>query len=170
MTQNIKQEKNRQNRFDSFELSDSDISQTSLKNIIIELQRFFPEKSLEITQVNDLIDDSLLMLEQTDDGDSGISIIPVYNVKFIKKIRTDMQCSETLKNIRSMLMESRSSNEIVNWDLILKEKFNVERYLTFVYALMRLFDVDHNDRINKDLSFNAGRTYICLLGIPGAKR
>lgn len=154
-------------RFDSFDLSDSDISQTSLKNTIVELQQFFPEKPLDVAQINDIIDESI---DNNEEASSFVSI-PAYDMKFIKKIRKDMQCTENLKLIRSLLDESRSSDEIVNWDLIMKEeKFNVNCYNTFIYTLMRLFDVDQSDKINKELSFNAGRTYICLLGLPGAKR
>lgn len=65
---------------------------------------------------------------------------------------------------RSLLEESRESDEIINWDLILKDGFKVESYLSFIYVLMKLFDVDCHDKTNKDLSFQAGRTYLCLLG------
>ncbi|CAG9806774.1 unnamed protein product [Chironomus riparius] len=156
-----------ENRFDSFEFSDSDISQTSLRNTIVELQHYFPDKSLEVSQINDIIDESI---DNNEDNGSFVSI-PAYDIKFVKKIRKDMQCTESLKLIRSLLDESRNSDEIVNWDLIVKEeKFNVNCYITFIYTLMRLFDIDQKDKINKELSFNAGRTYICLLGLPGAKR
>lgn len=156
-----------QNRFDSFEFSDSDTSQTSLRNTIVELQHYFPDKPLEVSQINDIIDESI---DNNEDNASFVSI-PAYDIKFIKKIRKDMQCTESLKLIRSLLDESRNSDEIVNWDLIVKEeKFNVNCYITFIYTLMRLFDIDQKDKISRELSFNAGRTYICLLGLPGAKR
>lgn len=162
----MEQQKNRL-RFDSFELSDSDISQTSLKNTILELQNYLPEKAEEFDKINDLIDDALNEIESTSDDFKKLS---VYNIKFIKKIRKDMQCVETLKLIRSLLEESKNSDEVVNWNLILNSgKFDVGCYLTFVYYLMKLFEIDQNDKINKDLSFNAGRTYICLLSLPGAK-
>jgi hypothetical protein len=148
-------------------LSDSDISQTSLKNTIIELQQFFPEKPLEFDKINDVIGESVAEIESETDGFNGI---PAYNTKFIRKIRDNMQCTEALKSIRSLLDESRNGDEIVNWNLIVNsEKFNVGCYLSFVYYLIRLFDVDQSDKVNKDLSFNAGRTYICLLSLPGAK-
>lgn len=154
-------------RFDSFDLSDSDIAQTSLKSTIVELQQFFPEKPFEICQINDIIDESI----DNNEDNSSFASIPAYDMKFIKKIRKDMQCTETLKLIRSLLDESRNSDEIVNWDVIMKEeKFNVNCYISFIYTLMRLFDVDQTDKVNKELSFNAGRTYMCLLGLPGAKR
>lgn len=35
---------------------------------------------------------------------------------------------------------------------------------------MKLIDINPSDKINRDLSFNAGRTYFTLLGLPGAKR
>lgn len=154
-------------RFDSFDLSDSDITQTSLKATIVELKRYFPEKPMEIAQINDIIDESI----DNNEDDSSFVSIPAYDMKFVKNIRKDMQCTETLRLIRSLLDELRSCDEIVNWDLIVKEeKFSVDCYITFIYTLMRLFDVDQNDKVNKELSFNAGRTYICLLGLPGAKR
>lgn len=158
------QENNRKSRFDSFELSDSDLSQTSLKNTIIELQQFFPESPLDIPHIDGIIDESIIEVE----SDNFVAV-PVYNLKFMKKIRKDMQCTENLKMIRSLLDESRTSDEIVNWNLIVNEKFNVECYQTFIYTLMKLLDVDQGEKMNKELSFNAGRTYMCLLGLPGAK-
>lgn len=164
----------RQNRFNSFELftdDESNLSLTSLKNTVLELQQFFPEQPLETREINEIVDDSVSELESlVNDDEDTFKSIKIYNIKFIKKIRKGMQCLETLKVIRSLLNESRASDEIVNWDLIIKDGFKVECYLSFIYALMKLFDVDSRDKNNKDLSFNAGRTYICLLGLPGAKR
>ncbi|KAG5671536.1 hypothetical protein PVAND_001729 [Polypedilum vanderplanki] len=152
-------------RFDSFELSDSEISQISLMNTILELQNFFPEKAEDFDKINEFIE-SVSEVESTSDDFKKLS---VYNIKFMKKIRKDMQCTETLKLIRSLL-EEKNSDEIVNWNLIVNSgKFDVSCYLTFVYYLIKLFEIDQNDKINKDLSFNAGRTYICLLSLPGAK-
>lgn len=155
-------------RFLSFDLTDdeSNLSQTSLKNTIIELQQFFPNEPLEAKSLNDLIDKSIGVLENDADSDKEdtFTSIPVYNINFLQKARRNMQCTENLKTIRSLLEESRASDEIVNWDLIIKDGFKVDCYLSFIYALMRLFDVDNEDKINKDLSFNAGRTYMCLLG------
>lgn len=156
-------------RFQSFELmtdDESNFSQTSLKNTIVELQQFFPDEPLEANKINDLIDESISQIEnQINDDDDGFTTVPLYNLRFIKKIRQSMQCTENLKIIRSLLDESRTNDEIINWDIIVKEGFKVECYLTFVFALMKLFEVDNSNKINKDLSFNAGRTYICLLGI-----
>lgn len=163
----------RQNRFNSFELctdDESNLSQTSLKNTIIELQQFFPEQPIDIKKINDIVDESVNELESAANEDDTLRSIPIYNIKFLKKIRQEMQCIEILKVIRSLLEESRASDEIVNWDLIVKDGFKVDCYLSFIYILMKLFDVDCQDKNNKDLSFNAGRTYMCLLGLPGAKR
>jgi hypothetical protein len=158
------------NRFNSFEFSDSDGSQASLKSTIIELQQFFPNESIEFTRINELADESISILSNTDDDEEeSFKSIPLYNLKFLKKIRRSMNCIEILKTIRSLL-ESRSADEIVNWDIIVNEKFNVNCYLTFIYTLMKLFDISQTDRVNRDLAFNAARTYICLLSIPGAKR
>lgn len=158
---------NRNNRrFDSFELmtdEESNFSQSSLKNTILELQQFFPDEPLEEKVINDLIEQSISQIN--DDDDDGFILIPLYNLRFMKKIRQSMQCTENLKIIRSLLDESQNSDEIINWDIIVKDGFKVECYLSFVYTLMKLFDVDSRNKINKDLSFNAGRTYICLLGM-----
>lgn len=155
--------RNRMNSFELVETDDDSLSTTSLKNTIIELQQFFPNEALEIKDINDIIDESISELDREDDTDSFVAI-PIYNLKFIKKIRQNMHCLEILKSIRSLLNESHASDEIVNWDLIIKDGFKVNCYLSFIYVLMKLFDVDSHDKINKDLSFNAGRTYICLLG------
>ena len=143
---------------------DSNFSQTSLKNTIIELQQFFPDEPLEENALQNLIDESISQIENEINDDDGFTLVPLYNLRFIKKIRQSMQCTENLKTIRSLLDESRTNDEIINWDIIVKEGFKVECYLSFVYALMKLFEVDSRNKINKDLSFNAGRTYICLLG------
>jgi condensin-2 complex subunit D3 len=157
-------------RFNSFELSDTEASYTSsLKNTIIELQQYFPEKPLEINDVDSLIDESIENGDIAEVNDT-VKQVPVYNIKFIKNVRKDMQCTENLKTIRYLLDNSVSSDEVLNWDLLIKDGFDVERYITFIYTLMKLFDVNQSDKINKELSFNAGRTYVCLLGLPGAKR
>lgn len=157
-------------RFDSFELmtdDESNFSHSSLKNTIFELQAYFPDEPLEEKNINDVIEESVNQIENqiNDEDDDGFIRVPLYNLRFMKKIRQSMQCTENLKTIRSLLEESRSSDEIINWDIIVKDGFKVECYLSFVYALMKLFDVDNRNKINKELSFNAGRTYICLLGM-----
>ena len=136
-------QRERKNRFNSFELltddeSNSNLSQTSLKNTILELQQFFPEKPLDVQEVNDLIDESINEIE-AESNDDEFKAIKIYNLKFMKKIRHEHICTELLKLIRSLIEESRASDEIINWDLIVKDGFKVECYLTFVSLLIRLF-------------------------------
>lgn len=134
--------------------------------MILELQAFFPSQSQEFNEIDKVIDD----YKQDDEED--FPEIPLYKAKFVMKARKDMRCLEALKNIRAYMEAPTSSNniEVTNWDHLVKDGFKVQCYHTFVYTLMRLIDFDAYDKINRDLAFNAGRTYITMLGLPGAKR
>jgi len=101
-------------------------------------------------------------------------IIPLYNLDFVARIRNDFGAViEILKNTRALMQDGNSTHEMfhLNWDLILKEdNFKVESYRIFVYTMLRLIEIDANDKINRELSFEAGRTFISLLSLPGARR
>ena len=160
-------------RSDSFELSDSEQqSPLNLKGIIFELQTFFPKEAAELSEVDNWIKESKLIFEsqQNDDDEDEFHTIPLYNQSFIANIRKDMRCVEVLKNIRSLLEDVGKDDEITNWDVLVKAGFKVQYYHTFVYTLMRLLEINTDDKINRDLAFNAGRTYFSLLGLPGSKR
>lgn len=156
-------------RFNSFELSDNEQQNSfNLKNALFELQTLFPAKAEEFTEIDRLIENSRA---DRDDDDEGIPhAIPLYNEGFVAVVRKDMRCLEIMKGIRSLMSDTRRSEEVTNWDLLVKDGFKVQCYQSFIYTLMRLIDLDPSDKINRDLSFNAGRTYISLLGLPGAKR
>lgn len=155
----------RKNRFDSFELSDSE-QQPPLDSIIFELQTFFPTEATEFAEIDKWIEES--KQENNEDGD--FQTIPLYNQKFVANVRKDMRCVELLKNIRSLLEDVTKDVEITNWNLLVNDGFKVQCYHSFVYTLIRLLEISTDDKINRDLAFNAGRTYLCLLGLPGAKR
>lgn len=159
--------KQRTNRFNSFELSDSEQqSPLNLKTIILELQTFFPEIAAEFSEINKWIEES----KQENNEEDQFQTITLYNRQFVANARKDMRCVEMLKNIRSLLDDANKDAEITNWDLLVKAGFNVQRYHTFVYTLMKTLEISTDDKINRELAFNAGRTYLCLLSLPGAKR
>lgn len=157
-------------RCNSFELSDNEQQNSfNLKDVLFELQAFFPAKALEFTEIDRLIENSRPEDRNDDDEDIPLAI-PLYSEPYVATVRQDMRCLEILKGLRSLMSNARTTDEVTNWDLLVKDGFKVQCYQSFVYALMRLIDLDPSDKINRDLSFNAGRTYICLLGLPGAKR
>lgn len=156
------------NRFESFDLGiDADL-QTNLKTLIFELQQFFPPNAIELQQIDRIVDE--VLLSRDDDDDAPPTENKLYKETFISTIRADLRCLEILKSIRASMEDVNTSIEVTNWDTIVAKGFKVDCYLTLIYALIRLCELDARDKHNRDLSFNAGRTYICLLGLPGAKR
>lgn len=155
-------------RFNSFELSDTEhLSQSNLKSMVLDLQTFFPGQSKEFEEIDKVVED--YKMQNADEED--FPEIPLYkNEKFVMNARKDMKCLEALKNIRAYMAEDRKNIEVTNWDHLVKDGFKVQCYQTFIYTLMRLIDIDAGDKVNRELAFNAGRTYMTLLGLPGAKR
>lgn len=163
--------KARINRFNSFELNDSDQETiTCLKDIIFELQSFFPSKAEDFTVIDKLVEESIEKVSQSSQNDDTFQSIPFYELPFIAQCRLGIKCLEILKNVRSVMKINQTSSEITNWDLLVKNGFKVDHYQSFIYSLMKLIDVNADDRINRDLAYNAGRTYVCLLTLPGAKQ
>lgn len=168
----VKKVVSRGSRFNSFELSDSDTEQEStsnLKSVIFELQSFFPTEAEEFSEIDKQIEESK-QENIDDDNEEDFVAVPLYKLKFVSKVRQDMRCLETLKNIRSIMEETSKKSGETNWDLMVKDGFKVECYHSFIYTLVKLIELNPSDKINRDLSYNAGRTYVCLLGLPGAKR
>ncbi|CRL00276.1 CLUMA_CG013549, isoform A [Clunio marinus] len=157
--------KSRKSRFNSFELSDSEQSTQSLTNMIVDLQKFFPSMPLDFTEIDSMIENSKQAVKEEEFPD-----IQIYNIKLISNIRANMVCIEALKSIRSVMKEIRQNVAETNWDLLVTNGFKVQAYHSFVYTLMKLIEVVPDDKINRDLAFNAGRTYFMLLALPGAKR
>lgn len=158
----------RLNRFQSFDLGVDSEQQSDLKTLIFELQQFFPAQSKDLQSIDRIVDDYVAAIDEDEDNESVTN--PLYQEKFIQTVRGDLRCLEILKSIRSSMEDVRIDFQITNWDIIVSEGFKVDCYLTLIYTLMRLHEMDSKDKHNRDLSFNAGRTYICLLGLPGAKR
>lgn len=166
--------KSRSIRFNSFELSDSEqITTANLKSILFELQAFFPAIASEYSEIDQSIEESKVAFQDDNNDDDSLSFnsIPLYNMDFVANLRKDLRCVETLKSIRSCMDEVNiRSEEITNWDLLVKDGFKVQCYLSFIYTLVKMFDLNPEDKINIEVAFNAGRTYMCLLALPGAKR
>lgn len=168
ISKKMNKSKTRINRSNSFELSDTEQqSPSNLKSNIFELQSFFPTEADDFTEIDRLIDESK---QEANDDDQEFQAISLYKVKFVKNVRKDMRCLEVFKSIRSLMEDVRKNAEVTNWDLIVKDGFKVQCYHSFIYTLIRMIELNSDDRINRDLAFNAGRTYFCLLGLPGAKR
>lgn len=166
----MEKKKSRNNRFNSFDLSLSESSESNLKNIIFELQTFFPSKSSELSEIDKLIDDFKETNCEINDDDEDFTALSPYKENFVKVARKDLRCLEILKSIRSLMNEVRNNVEVVtNWDTLVKSGFKVQSYQNFCFTLMRLLEVNQ-DKTSRDLAFNVGRTYFCLLGLPGAKR
>lgn len=157
----MESKKRRTTRCDSFELSDSDqLTAMDLRSVIFELQTYFPSEAFEFTEIDKWIAES----KQADDNENeDFQAVPLYNKKFVANVRKNMRCVEVLRNIRSFLEESSSNAEITNWDLLVKAGFKVQCYHTFIYTLMRLLDISCDDKINRDLAFNAGTVQLSLL-------
>lgn len=151
----------------SFELfSDEEIedieTQTSLYSLLQSLQEFFDE-SLTEEQFDTIFNESKEHHSHN-----------IYRIPMIANVRAKhRECCESLKIIRSLMLAKIKPNSMPtpedNWDAISKH-FNVDPYLVFIYCLIRLIDFNFSDKINQELSFAAGRTYIVLLSSPGAKR
>lgn len=158
------------NRFQSFDLG-IDEDQINLKTLIFELQQFFPPRAITLDQIDKTVDDFIHSHDEIagDDGDSKHEN-QLYKEEFVSVVRSDLRCLEILKSIRSSMEDVSVNIECTNWDLIVSEGFKVDCYLTLIYSLIRLCEFDPRDKHNRDLSFNAGRTYMVLLGLPGAKR
>jgi hypothetical protein len=158
--------KSRNNRFNSFDLSLSDTTEGSLKNVIFELSLFFPTKSSELREIEKLFEDFA-----TNDDNEDFTTLSAFRENFVEVARKDERCLEILKSIRSLMNEVKNNVEVVtNWDtLVTKSGFKVQSYLCFCYTTMKLIEICQ-DKTSRDLAFNVGRTYFCLLGLPGAKR
>ncbi|CAO1361448.1 unnamed protein product [Diamesa serratosioi] len=145
----------------------------NVSSLLEELSRIFP-KQLNQEQIDNLIDRSIDGDYEDAEFQDVLSLRPIYTEPTIMNARNNSHCNETLINthgiIKSMMIESNFLSSDSNWDSISQQGFSVERYLIFIYSLLRLYDVDSNDKINRDLAINAGRTYISLLALPGAKR
>lgn len=162
--------KSRSNRFNSFDLSVSESKESNLKNIIFELQTFLPKKSCDLTDIDKLIEE---FKEKYCDGneeyDNFTSLSP-FEERFVDVALKDSRCLEIIKSIRSLMLEGTSNVEnVTNWDTLLKSGFKYQNYHTFCYTLMRLTEVSQ-DKTSRELAFNVGRTYFCLMALPGAKR
>lgn len=170
MSQNVKKmnkSNERMNRSNSFELSDSEQqSPSNLKSNIFELQSFFPREAEDFLEIDRLIEES----KQEANEDEEFPMISLYKRKFVENVRKDLRCLEVFKSIRSLMEDVSKNAEVTNWDLLVKDGFKVQCYLSFIYTLMKMIELNNDDKINRDLAFNAGRTYLCLLGLPGAKR
>lgn len=156
------------NRFQSFDLGVDCEQPSDLKTLIFELQQFFPSDPIDLQAIDRIVDDYVATLDDDDEGEKVEN--PFYGEKFIQTVRGDLRCLEILKSIRASMEDVSLNFQITNWDMIVSEGFKVDSYLSLIYSLLRLHELDSRDKHNRDLSFNAGRTYICLLGLPGAKR
>lgn len=125
--------KPRNNRFNSFDLSLSEFRESNLKNIIFELQTFFPSKPSEFSEIDRLIEDykDANCLENggenNEEEDLDLTILSPSRDKFVKTCVQDSQrCMEILKSIRSLMNEVKSDVEnVTNWDTLVKSGFKV---------------------------------------------
>lgn len=122
------------NRFNSFELSDSEQqSQSNLKSMILDLQCFFPAIStFDSMEIDRTINDSVV------EDDEDFPLIPLYDERFVKYARKDMRCLEALKGIRSSMDEMQKHSEVTNWDLLMKDGFKVHcKYRNFMFLQLK---------------------------------
>lgn len=154
-------------RFNSFELSDSESQTNNIKDTILHLQSFFPKEAKEFDELDKIIESN--NLDEGKEDEDGFIEIPVYKLDFVYEVRRDLKCLETMKDI---IRQSNHGNqtEFLTWEKLIKAGFKIDKFLSFTYTLMKLIEVNKDDKANRDLSCLAGQTYICLLGLPGAKR
>lgn len=142
-------------RTGSFEISENEMTDHSLSSVLEELSKIFP-RQLNQEQIDSLVDRSI-------DGDyedvqfqSALSLRPIYSEPTIMNARNNSQCNETLISthgiLNSMMSKSNFLSSDSNWDSITQHGFSVERYIIFIYSLLRLYDVDPNDKINRGIS------------------
>lgn len=139
-------------RSGSFEFSESEMTDHNVSSILEELSRIFP-KQLNQEQIDNLVDRSIDGDYEEIEFQDALSLRPIYLEPTIMNARNNSHCNETLINthgiINSMMSESNFLSSDSNWDSISQQGFNVERYLIFIYSLIRLYDVDPNDKINR---------------------
>jgi hypothetical protein len=146
--------------FSDDEIDDMD-SETTLFSLLETLREYF-DSNISLEAFDEIFNESKEHHNQD-----------IYRIPLIANIRAKhTECCERLKNIKDLML-SKLDNSIPtpanNWDAISKN-FNVDQYLVFIYCLIRLIDFNFSDKVNQNLSFAAGRTYIVLLSSPGAKR
>lgn len=159
-------EASRSNQFNSCDLRDyhENDSKSNLTSLIFQLQRYFPSETKDFSEVDKMLED--YMIPDQSDFPSDIHL---YNETFVNNVRKDIKCLEIMKSLRS-LMEDVKIKEEENWDRLVKKGFKVVEYHFFIYTLMKLIEISAQDKVNRDLSYTAGRTFIMLLALPGAKR
>lgn len=139
-------------RSGSFEFSESEMTDHNVSSILEELSRIFP-KQLDHDQIDKLVDLSIDGDYEETDFQDAISLRPIYLEPTIMNARNNSHCNETLLNthgiINSMMSESNFLSGDSNWDSIAQLGFSVERYLIFIYSLIRLYDVDPTDKVNR---------------------
>ncbi|CAO1316115.1 unnamed protein product [Diamesa tonsa] len=149
------------------------MTEISVSSILEALSKIFPMQ-LNQEQIDSLVNRSIDGDYEELETQDALSLRPIYLEPTIMDARNNPQCKETLRNthkmINDMMNEKNSLNNSSNWDSISQQGFSVERYLIFIYLMLRLYDVDPNNIINRDLAILAGRTYLTLLALPGAKR
>lgn len=142
-------------RSGSFEFSESEMTDHNVSSILEELSRIFP-KQINQEQIDNLVGRSIDGDYKDAEFQDAISLRPIYAEPTIMSARNNSHCNETLINthgiINSMMNESNFLSSDSNWDSISQQGFSVERYLVFIYSLLRLYDVDPSDKINRGIS------------------
>lgn len=95
------------------------------------------------------------------------------NIKLIKKVKSDIKCSELMSELISSAFQTRETPgtffcEQDSWEFLSKQ-INVKDYKNFISCLTHLCLIDYFDKENRKLSILAGRAYMIMLTTPGAK-
>uniref|UniRef100_A0A336MX24 CSON008800 protein n=1 Tax=Culicoides sonorensis TaxID=179676 RepID=A0A336MX24_CULSO len=151
--------------------------QISLSN----LSRYF--HGLDVSQVEELLELDLDRVRkkyeahelQNDNCDSDDECLEsVRDPKIYLHLRTAINgydCADLLQEIynnASCARQDIAFKEYDSWEY-LANVVNKEHYMGFINSLVHLWELDPTSAINRKLSFNAVRTYLFLLTIPGAK-